>query len=88
MREKYLNMSGFELEKLTAMDMLNITYEHNRKQAILANLNNSDMSEQKRIRGVGLIKDSSSSSSSSARNEARFNIFEEKEKYFKNIFGD
>ena len=45
MREKYLNMSGYEIEKLTAIDMLNITYEHNRKQAILANLNNSDLAE-------------------------------------------
>lgn len=33
MREKYLNMSGIELEAITPAEMLNITYEFNKMRA-------------------------------------------------------
>jgi hypothetical protein len=33
MREKYLNMSGVEMDGITPAEMLNITYEFNRMKA-------------------------------------------------------
>ncbi len=35
MREKYFNMSTFEIEAMTPADMLNITYEYNKKKAFI-----------------------------------------------------
>lgn len=35
MRDKYLNLSGFEIDAMTPIDMLNITYEYNRKRAMM-----------------------------------------------------
>ena len=35
MREKYLNLSGFEIDAMTPAEMLNITYEYNRKRAMM-----------------------------------------------------
>tara|TARA_B110000285_G_C15029535_1_gene565963 strand:- start:608 stop:1144 length:537 start_codon:yes stop_codon:yes gene_type:complete len=65
MREKYLNM-GDEANSLTPADMLNLTFEYNKKKALLeANMNCQDKQSKE------------SSSSSSCRNEAGFNIFEE-----------
>ena len=31
MREKYLNMSDFQMEELRPVDILNLTFEHNKK---------------------------------------------------------
>ena len=31
MREKYFNLNTFEIEAMTPADMLNITYEYNKK---------------------------------------------------------
>lgn len=65
MREKYLGM-GDDANSLTPADMLNLTFEYNRKKAQLE----ADMKGS-----LQQVKDSSSSSS--CRNEAGFNIFEE-----------
>ena len=35
MREKYFNLNTFEIEAMTPADMLNITYEYNKKQSII-----------------------------------------------------
>ena len=32
MRERYLNMSSVDMDRLTPADMLNITYEYNKKK--------------------------------------------------------
>ena len=85
MRDKYLNMSRVEVEKLSAADMVNITFDLNRKQAMMADLwnkslvkssDNSSGSSSKLVRSHP-YKQPLSSSSSSCKNEASFNILEE-----------
>lgn len=68
MREKYMSMSGNEMEGLRPVDILNITFEHNKRKAMIINrvANKEEPMHTKQ-----------SSSSSSCKNEASFNIFEE-----------
>lgn len=89
-RERYLNMSNQQVEAMTPADMLNVTYEFNKKQ-------NDFMHSMSKIKGMYMdddegtssegrapkinqfkhLKMGCSSSSSSFHNEAGFNIFEE-----------
>lgn len=69
MREKYMNMSCMDVQNLTPVDMLNITFEHNKRKA---NIINSHHTSKRDI----IV----SSSSSSAKNNAGFNILEEMSK--------
>jgi hypothetical protein len=55
-------MSRLQIDELKPVDILNITFEHNRKKEQLK----------------GVVSSKSKSSSSSLKNEASFNIFEEK----------
>ena len=66
MREKYMNMSCLDMQNLTPVDMLNITFEHNKRKANIINSHNTSK------RDIVV-----SSSSSSAKNNAGFNILEE-----------
>ena len=38
-REKYINLSSYEINALSPADMLNITYEYNKKRAIFVEKN-------------------------------------------------
>jgi hypothetical protein len=67
MREKYLSMSVFKINELKPVELLNITFEHNKKKELITKLQSSSR-----------ISQQSKSSSSSLKNEASFNIFEEK----------
>lgn len=79
MREKYLNLSGFEIDAMTPAEMLNITYEYNRKRALMQAM----MFDKRKDDDLGPKPSeshslsNSSSSSRSQQNVAQFNIFEE-----------
>lgn len=77
MREKYLNLSGFEIDAMTPADMLNITYEYNKKRAMMQAMM-FDRKQGDNLNSDGQCKTySDSSSSQSQQNIAQFNIFEE-----------
>jgi hypothetical protein len=48
MREKYLNMSGGDMEAITPAEMLNITYEFNKMRATGKDQDNSSSSSSER----------------------------------------
>lgn len=35
MREKYLSMNSFQIQEMKPVDLLNLTFEHNKKKALI-----------------------------------------------------
>jgi hypothetical protein len=54
MREKYLNMSGYEIQEMKPVDILNITFEHNKKKELIRDRTNLSSSSSSRKNEVSI----------------------------------